>query len=207
MACTCRLAQAPGLEIASRFPHLQSNGDDYEFCDSCQVCWRTMRWHNGRSRRSRNLQQENASKGSVIKKDEGAAHSIQARSSLLQQRPDTFAQTNSVILIFRLQNGGGPYIPVEDAASILTAGEGDPEAKIVVVVCREGNRQVGIAVSHVLDVATGDSLFEAGSSRQTDGVTLLKQRVTGVINLGGVPPLPALEETAGEPQLVAEEVG
>ena len=80
--------------------------------DSCQVCWRNMRWHNGRSRRSRNLQPENASKGSVTKKDEGAAHSIQARRSLLQQRPDTFAQTNSGILTFRLQSGGGPYIPV-----------------------------------------------------------------------------------------------
>ena len=70
-----------------------------------------MRWHNGRSRRSRNLQPENASKGSITKKDEGAAHSIQARRSLLQQRPDTFAQTFFVILILRLQNGGGPYIP------------------------------------------------------------------------------------------------
>ncbi len=70
-----------------------------------------MRWHNGRSRRSRNLYSENASKGSETKKDEGAAHSIQARRSLLQQRPNTFAQTNSVFLISRLQNGGGPYIP------------------------------------------------------------------------------------------------
>src|SRR6476620_5398184 len=58
-----------------------------------------------------NLHSENALKGSVTKKDESAAHSIQARSSLLQQRPDTFAQTNSVFLTFRLQNGGGPYIP------------------------------------------------------------------------------------------------
>src|ERR1700758_653608 len=70
-----------------------------------------MRWHNGRSRRSRNLHSENAYQGSVVKKDESAAHSIQARRSLLQQRPDTFAQTNSVIFIFRLQYGGGPYIP------------------------------------------------------------------------------------------------
>src|SRR5258708_28293977 len=62
-----------------------------------------MRWHNGRSRRPRNLQPENASKGSVTKKDEGAAHSIQAGRSLLQQRPDTFAQTFFVILILRLQ--------------------------------------------------------------------------------------------------------
>ena len=59
-----------------------------------------MRWQNGRSRRSRNLYPENAFKGRVTKKDEGAAHSIQARSSLLQQRPDTFAQTNSVISFF-----------------------------------------------------------------------------------------------------------
>jgi hypothetical protein len=58
-----------------------------------------------------NLYSENALKGSVTKKDEGAAHSIQARRSLLRQRPNTFAQTNSVIFIFRLQNGGGPYIP------------------------------------------------------------------------------------------------
>ena len=50
-------------------------------------------------------------KAALLKKDEGAAHSIQARRSLLQLRPDTFAQTNSVILILRLQNGGGPYIP------------------------------------------------------------------------------------------------
>jgi hypothetical protein len=70
-----------------------------------------MRWHNGRSRRSRNLHSENAYKGSETKKDEGATHSIQARRSLLQQRPDTFAQTISVFIIFRLQNGGGPYIP------------------------------------------------------------------------------------------------
>ena len=70
-----------------------------------------MRWQNGRSRRSRNLHTENAYQGSETKKDESAAHSIQARRSLLQQRPDTFAQTNSVTFIFRLQYGGGPYIP------------------------------------------------------------------------------------------------
>jgi len=75
------------------------------------VCWRTMRWHNGRSRRSQKPVWGKCLQGSVTKKDEGAAHSIQARSSLLQLRPNTFAQTNSVIFIFRLQNGGGPYIP------------------------------------------------------------------------------------------------
>jgi hypothetical protein len=52
-------------------------------------------------------------------------------------------------------------------------------------VCREGNRQVGIAVSHVLDVAAGGDLFEAGTRLRTGGVTLLKNRVTGVVDLGG----------------------
>ena len=34
---------------------------------------------------------------------------------------------------------------------------------MIVVVCREGDRHVGIAVSHVLDVAGGGDLFEAGT--------------------------------------------
>jgi hypothetical protein len=42
-------------------------------------------------------------------------------------------------------------------------------------------------------------LFEAGTSQRTGGVTLLKNRVTGVVDLGGVTPLPvedgALPET------------
>jgi chemotaxis signal transduction protein len=57
------------------------------------------------------------------------------------------------------------------------AGRGagiNPDAQIIVVVCREGNRHVGIAVSHVLDVAAGGDLFEAGTSQRTGGVTLLK---------------------------------
>jgi len=49
---------------------------------------------------------------------------------------------------------------------------------------------VGIAVSHVLDVASGADLFEAGTSQRTGGVTLLKDRVTGVVDLGGVQSLP-----------------
>jgi two-component system chemotaxis sensor kinase CheA len=67
-----------------------------------------------------------------------------------------------------------------------------------VVVCREGNRQVGIAVSHVLDVAAGGDLFEAGTSARAGGVTLLKNRVTGVVDLGGVPPLPVEEGAPAE---------
>jgi hypothetical protein len=52
------LQMTPGLGQAwkshSRFPHLQTSY--YEGVDDfCQVCWRTMRWHNGRTRRSQNL--------------------------------------------------------------------------------------------------------------------------------------------------------
>jgi two-component system chemotaxis sensor kinase CheA len=75
-----------------------------------------------------------------------------------------------------------------------------------VVVCREGNRQVGIAVSHVLDVAAGDDLFEAGSSQPAGGVTLLKNRVTGVVDLGGVAPLPVGESASGQWDEIAEAV-
>jgi two-component system chemotaxis sensor kinase CheA len=98
-------------------------------------------------------------------------------------------------------NFEGQLLPIEDAGGILTAAQGDPlnaDSNLVVVVCREGNRQVGIAVSHVLDVAAGSDLFEAGSSQRAGGVTLLKQRVTGVVDLGGVEPLPVVETAAEE---------
>ncbi|MGA2652741.1 MAG: chemotaxis protein CheA [Terracidiphilus sp.] len=98
-------------------------------------------------------------------------------------------------------NFEGQLLPIEDAGGILTAAQGDPlyaNANLIVVVCREGSRQVGIAVSHVLDVAAGSDLFEAGSSQRAGGVTLLKQRVTGIVDLGGVEPLPAVETAAEE---------
>ncbi len=72
------------------------------------------------------------------------------------------------------------------------------------VVCRDGNRQVGIAVSHVLDVAAGCDLFEAGTGAQTGGVTLLKDRVTGVVDLGSVAPLAQGEMPGGEWARTAE---
>jgi len=92
-------------------------------------------------------------------------------------------------------------MPVEDSGGVLAAAEAeansasqtDREPQIIVVVCREGNRHVGIAVSHVLDVAAGGDLFEAGTSQRTGGVTLLKDRVTGVVDLAGVQPLPVCE--------------
>jgi len=57
---------------------------------------------------------------------------------------------------------------------------------------------VGIAVSHVLDVVAGGDLFEAGTRQRTGGVTLLKNRVTGVVDLSVVAPLPAVEEAPAE---------
>jgi two-component system chemotaxis sensor kinase CheA len=90
-------------------------------------------------------------------------------------------------------NFEGQLLPVEDSGGILAAAQENPENQVVVVVCRDGNRQVGIAVSHVLDVTSGGDLFEAGTGTRTNGVTLLKDRVTSVVDLGGVPPLPANE--------------
>ena len=99
-------------------------------------------------------------------------------------------------------NFEGQLLPVEDSGGVLAAAEGNPQAQIIVVVCREGNRHVGIAVSHVLDVAAGGDLFEAGTTQRTGGVTLLKNRVTGVVDLGAVAPLPA-----GEAQPAWSEIG
>jgi two-component system chemotaxis sensor kinase CheA len=98
-------------------------------------------------------------------------------------------------------NFEGQLLPVEDSGGVLAAVQANPDAQdkqIIVVVCREGSRQVGIAVSHVLDVAAGSDLFEAGSSARAGGVTLLKNRVTGVVELSGVPPLPVEESAPAE---------
>ena len=43
-------------------------------------------------------------------------------------------------------------------------------------------------------MAAGGDLFEAGTSKQAAGVTLLKNRVTGVVDLGGVTALPVDEQ-------------
>ncbi len=104
-------------------------------------------------------------------------------------------------------NFEGQLLPIEDSGGILASAREDPESPIVVVVCREGSRHVGIAVSHVLDVASGDDLFEAGTGGRTDGVTLLKEHVTGVVDLCGVPALAAQEAVPDEWNQVAEAVG
>jgi len=90
-------------------------------------------------------------------------------------------------------NFKGQLLPIEDTGGLLAASSDHPDAQIIIVVCRDGNRHVGIAVSEVLDVAAGGELIESGTGQQTDGVTLLKERVTGIVNLGGVQPLPAAQ--------------
>jgi two-component system chemotaxis sensor kinase CheA len=109
-------------------------------------------------------------------------------------------------------NFEGQLMPVEDSGGVLAAAQGDSaaqgndEAQIIVVVCRDGNRHVGIAVSHVLDVASGSDLLESGTSQRTGGVTLLNERVTGVVDLGDVQPLPPGENAPTEWNRIAETV-
>jgi two-component system chemotaxis sensor kinase CheA len=103
-------------------------------------------------------------------------------------------------------NFEGQLLQVEDSGGVLAAVEGNPQAQIIVVVCREGNRHLGIAVSHVLDVAAGSDLFESGTNQRTGGVTLLKSRVTGVVDLGAVAPLPSGEQAPSEWNQTAETV-
>jgi two-component system chemotaxis sensor kinase CheA len=103
-------------------------------------------------------------------------------------------------------NFEGQLLPIEDSGGVLAAVEGNPQAQIIVVVCREGNRHVGIAVSHVLDVAAGGDLFEAGTNQRTGGVTLLKSHVTGVVDLDAVAPLPAGEQAPAELNQIEETI-
>jgi len=93
-------------------------------------------------------------------------------------------------------NFEGHLLPVEDtggilaqAAEVQSVASGSEGAQIIVVVCRDGNRHVGIVVSQVLDVAAGSDLFEAGTGVRAGGVTMLKNLVTGVVDLGSVAPL------------------
>ena len=101
-------------------------------------------------------------------------------------------------------NFEGQLLPIEDSGGVLAAAGGNPDAPLTVVVCREGNRQVGIAVSHVLDVAAGDELFEAGSQHRASGVTLLNDHVTSVVDLGAVPPLPLGSGAGSESESIRE---
>ena len=62
---------------------------------------------------------------------------------------------------------------------------------MTIVVCLDGERHVGVAASQVLDVASGKPLAEAGTNAAARNVTLLKERITSVVNLGLIPRLPS----------------
>lgn len=53
-----------------------------------------------------------------------------------------------------------------------------------------------MTVSEVLDVSTGGRLAEAGTGAVADGITLLQEQVTGVVQLSGIPPLDATHPSA-----------
>ena len=99
-------------------------------------------------------------------------------------------------------NFDGQLLPIEDTGGVLAAAAGNHDAPIIVVVCRDGNRHVGIAVTHVLDVAAGADLFEAGTQAQTEGVTLLKNRVTSVVTLEHAQTAPAGADEVEREELV-----
>ncbi|MBV8113222.1 MAG: chemotaxis protein CheW [Silvibacterium sp.] len=81
-------------------------------------------------------------------------------------------------LVLRLN---GSLLPLEDRSGIL-AGPAREDSEITVVVCRDGGRHVGITVSQVVDVASGAPLTHAGTDIVAPEVTLLKERVTSVID-------------------------
>jgi two-component system, chemotaxis family, sensor kinase CheA len=86
-------------------------------------------------------------------------------------------------------NVGGEIMSVHDGARLLSARNAGAESQVVVVVCQEGNRQVAVIVSHVLDVAAGSGLVEAGSGNRARGAIRLKEHVTTLIDLASAAPL------------------
>ena len=86
----------------------------------------------------------------------------------------------------------GMLLPLDDAAASLAGA--DPEAQTTVVVCRDGQRHVGMTVSQVLDVTGGRQLEEAGTGALANGITLLHDRVTGVVSLSAIPSLDSVSE-------------
>jgi two-component system chemotaxis sensor kinase CheA len=83
----------------------------------------------------------------------------------------------------------GTLLPLQDTSGM--DANASPEKEMTVVVCRDGERHVGVAVSQVLDVAGGKPLTEAGTNAEAHDVTLLKDRVTSVVNLSRIPALPS----------------
>jgi two-component system chemotaxis sensor kinase CheA len=78
----------------------------------------------------------------------------------------------------------GALLPLQDASGADADSRAD---EMTVVVCRDGDRHVGVAVSQVLDVAAGRPLTEAGTQTAAQDVTLLNDHVTNVVDLRRIP--------------------
>jgi two-component system, chemotaxis family, sensor kinase CheA len=78
-------------------------------------------------------------------------------------------------------NFGGHLLRVEDPGGRIQTSASD--ASVLVVVCSDGTRQTGILVDHVLDVAKGSELMEAGATTALPGLRLMCERVTNVLDL------------------------
>ncbi len=91
----------------------------------------------------------------------------------------------------------GTLLPLKDRTGIGAAGS--PEEEMTVVVCRDGERHVGVAVSQVLDVASGKPLNEAGTNVTTRDAILLKEQVTSIIDLRHIPALPGARSSHDDP--------
>lgn len=84
---------------------------------------------------------------------------------------------------------GNKLLPLDDAATNLSTAESAENEQATVVVCRDGERHVGVTVSQVLDVTGGQNLGEAGTGSVADGIALLHEKVTEIIPLSGIPNL------------------
>jgi two-component system chemotaxis sensor kinase CheA len=89
----------------------------------------------------------------------------------------------------------GQLLPLDDAACELIDASDNPDAQTTVVVCRDGDRHVGMTVSQVLDVTGGTQLEQAGTGGVAGGITLLHDRVTGIVSLSGIPSLECVAES------------
>ena len=92
----------------------------------------------------------------------------------------------------------GELLPLDDTALSLVDLAGDPEAQTTVVVCRDGQRHVGMTVSQVLDVAGGRQLEEAGTGAVAEGLTLLEERVTSIVRLAAIPAIESVPAQSAE---------
>ena len=100
---------------------------------------------------------------------------------------------------------GATLLPLDDAAAEALREEDGDEAQTTVVVCRDGERHVGVTVSQVLDVAAGQSLQEAGTGADAEDITLLQDRVTEIYHLSSVSGLDSNRQNdAHRPEFAAD---